>query len=107
MRAMPLKKRIKTAGFSYVDGSPGLLDLCDRDLPIDAIGIESDLVADFDLLEHGRILDAKDHRHPFVHVELFDWPMPKSDFARGCIDLGDLTVDQGGLGHGRVCEHPA
>jgi hypothetical protein len=38
-----------------------LLDLGDRDLPIDAVAFELDLVADLHLLKHGRILDAEDH----------------------------------------------
>src|SRR5215831_5821264 len=80
------------------DGSPRLFNLGDCDLPVDAIGIKSDLVADFYLVEHGRILDPKNHCHPFVHIELFDRPMLKSDLARGLVDLGHLTVDHRTLG---------
>src|SRR5262245_64086526 len=80
--------------------SPYLFNLRHRELAVDAIGIESDLVADFHLLEHRPILHAKDHRHPFVHVELFDRTVLERDFARGLVDLRHLTVDHGSLGHG-------
>src|SRR3989442_10793362 len=63
---------IKSSHCWALDGSPGLLDLCHCELAVDTISIESDLIADFHLLEHGRILRAEDHRHPFNHVELFD-----------------------------------
>src|SRR5262245_16567196 len=80
--------------------SPYLFNLRHRELAVDAIGIESDLVADFHLLELRPILHAKDHRHPFVHVELFDRTVLERDFARGLVDLRHLTVDHGSLGHG-------
>src|SRR5262249_56855161 len=80
--------------------SLSLFDLRHRDLAFDTIGVEFDLVADFHLLEHGRILDAEDHGHPLVHVELFDRTVLERDFARGFVDLRHLTVDHGSLGHG-------
>src|SRR6516162_7067331 len=85
--------------------SLGLFDFRDGDLPVDAIGVEPDLIADFDLLEHGRILHAKNHRHPFVHLELFDRAVLTPDFASGFVDLGHLTVDHGSLGQGHAREH--
>src|SRR5690349_8431288 len=49
-----------------------LLDLLHRELAVDAVGLEFDLVAGLDLLEHRRVLGAPRHRHSVVHVELLD-----------------------------------
>src|SRR5262249_61825523 len=87
--------------------SLSLFDLRHRDLAFDTIGVEFDLVADFHLLEHGRILDAEDHGHPLVHLELFDRTVLERDFARGFVDLRHLTVDHGSLSHGYRREYHA
>src|SRR5215472_1280649 len=87
--------------------SLGLFDLRHRDLAFDTIGVEFDLVADFHLLEHGQILNAEDHGHPFVHIELLDRSVLKGDFAGRLIDLSNLTVDHGSLSHGYRREYRA
>src|SRR5262249_20723001 len=52
------------------------------------------------LLERRPIVHAKDHRHPYVHVEIFDRTVLERDVARGLVDVRHLTVDHGSLGHG-------
>jgi hypothetical protein len=64
-----------------------LLNFGDRELAVDTIGIEFDLVADLDALEHGGVLRFEDHRHAFGHVEFLEGAVPQCDLAFRLIDL--------------------
>src|SRR3954465_15974319 len=41
------------------------------------LGFEGHLVADLHLLEHGRVLDAVDHGHGFIHAEVLLPSLPE------------------------------
>src|SRR5712691_8000294 len=85
-----------------------LLNFRDRELAVHPVGLELHLVASLDLLEHGGVLGAEDHRVTLVEVELLDWAVLDRDLAGGFIDLGHLTVDQSGLRERRarqLCDH--
>src|SRR5215470_11405066 len=57
-------------------------------------GVELDLIARFDGLEHGGVLRLVNHGHAVLHSEPLGWAMLDGDLAGGLIDLHDLPVDQ-------------
>ena len=69
------------------------LNFYDRELSIHAVGLKLDLVTRFDGLEHREVLDAEDHRHPVVHVELLDWSVPNRDLASRFVDFRHLAIN--------------
>jgi hypothetical protein len=58
-----------------------LFDFSDGELAIHAIGHKSDLIADFDVLDHGEITRPIDHGHLIVHSKLFQWTVPDRDLS--------------------------
>src|SRR4051812_20137427 len=58
--------------FSLLQPDHGVAGLC-------ALCLEPDLIADLDLLEHRRILDAVDHGHGLIHAEALGRAVLESD----------------------------
>ena len=73
------------------------MNLCHDELTVDVLGVEFNLVAGFDRREHCGVLDAVDHGHAVVHVELFHRSMLDRYLAGGGVDLSDKTIGQFGL----------
>src|SRR5215831_11250553 len=89
---------------SNSNSSLTLLNLRDCVAAVGAFGLELDLVADLDLLEHRRILHAVDHGHTLIHAEALGRTMLERDLSGAFIDLLDLAVDRRVLRHCGSCK---
>ncbi len=70
-----------------------LLDLCDRQLTVHALGLEHDLVANLNVLEEARV-DAEHHRHALVHAKALDGSVFQGDLASDIVEFLSNSIDR-------------
>jgi hypothetical protein len=90
----------RSGTFMLVLSRPSLArrrQLGDGVLPANLVGIELDLVAHLEGVEHGGVLYAVAHGHGW-HVEALDLAVLEGDLLLRLVDLHDLAIAALGLG---------
>jgi predicted deacylase len=73
------------------------VQLRDRGLPLDHLGLEANLVANLEALEHLLVGNLEAHRHR-RHRQVRNVSVPEDDETRGWVELAHLAVNEGHQG---------